>query len=96
MHDGFELEVIALVDTGSEVNLIRRNLLPDKYLQPPREKVLLKAANKTGLGGGHNEVKGNLVVEGFDIDSKSNTSVTLKLMPMMRILMLMSSSPMNG
>ena len=79
MHDGFELEVIALVDTGSEVNLIRRNLIPDKYLLPPREKVLLKAANQTGLGAGHREVRGNLVVEGFDIDSKSNTSVTLTI-----------------
>ena len=57
MHDGFELDVIALVDTGSEVNLIRRNLIPEKYLLPPREKVLLKAANQTGLGGGHREVR---------------------------------------
>ena len=79
MPDCFELDVIALVDTCYEVNLIRRNLIPEKYLLPPREKVLLKAANQTGLGAGHREVRSNLIVEGFDMESKGNTSVTLKI-----------------
>ena len=35
LRDGSTIPMVALVDTGSEVNLVRRNLLPLHHLGPP-------------------------------------------------------------
>ena len=60
----------ALIDTGAEVNLIRRGLCDAKYNRPAEKKLCLMAANNQRLGGGENEVEMELHFEGVD----SNTN----------------------
>ena len=70
--------VSALVDTGSEVNLVRRNFVPPEFLHTPHDRVELKAANQTDLGGVHQEVVGRLIFQGSEVDSKDPSSIGIR------------------
>ena len=70
-----KIPVRVLIDTRSEVNLVRRDLIPQQFLTFPMERVLLTAANQTGLGGDLQEVRCTLTMQGFEVDSKGLTPV---------------------
>ena len=62
--------VQALIDTGSEVNLIRQGLLLAKSFRPTANPVTFLAANQTMVEGGRLEVEGKLLMEGCEVDTK--------------------------
>ena len=68
-------ECRALIDTGAEVNLIKRGLCDPKYNRESQRKLRLMAANNQRLGGGETEVEMKLRFEG--VDSESNESVVV-------------------
>ncbi len=41
----------ALVDTGAEVNIIKKGLIPQEYLQKDSNPLALRGANETKLKG---------------------------------------------
>jgi hypothetical protein len=45
----------ALIDTGCELNLIKRGLLPLKYFKAPKTSIRLVTANGSQLGGGNRQ-----------------------------------------
>ena len=46
-----------LIDTGAEVNLIRRGSLPEAYFRPARRPLVLATANGSRMEGGAQEAK---------------------------------------
>jgi hypothetical protein len=52
-----------LVDTGAEVNLVRRDRLPQAYFQPSRRPLALATADGTPMEGGSQEAKLELVFQ---------------------------------
>ena len=54
----------ALVDTGSDINLIRRDLVPQQCLVPSRRPMCILAANQMSMGGDHRELQGTLIIRG--------------------------------
>ena len=67
---GTKRAISLLVDTGSEVNLIRENLLPPDCFSPAEHPIRMTAANHSSLSGGQLVVTGTVSFEGTDIDSK--------------------------
>ena len=59
-----------LVDTGSEVNLVRRGLINPFYFTNPLDTLVLTAANQLGLGGNHREVHCEVLLKATDVESK--------------------------
>ena len=55
--DGTKKKMKALVDTGAEVNVIRRDLVDPSLLKPSPHPIRLGAANSTQLCGGFHEVE---------------------------------------
>ena len=56
--------VRALVDTGAEVNIIRRGVIPDNFLQKDSHPLTLRGANETKLKGGNLCIRGVCTMEG--------------------------------
>ena len=52
--------VHALIDTGCELNLIKRGLLPLRYFRSPKTSIRLVTANGSQLGGGTKQTVQNL------------------------------------
>ena len=75
VKDGVRFSVSALVDTGSEVNLVRKGLVDPKYLRPCGPEVSFVAVNKQGLGGNHNHLSCELSFQGCERDTKEKTTV---------------------
>ena len=72
-----DVRAVALVDTGSEMNLVRRSLLPPSCFNPAVTKGNFRAANQTLVPGGEFESTFNLVMDGTEIDL--GTKITLEL-----------------
>jgi hypothetical protein len=68
-------EVRIFIDTGSEVNLIRRGILARDQLQPARRPVRLWAANSGTLSGGTLEAPVHLRFVGSEVDKKKEKSL---------------------
>ena len=77
--DGKDVPVEALVDTGSEVNLVRRGLIANECFQQSRPDLRLVGINQVSLGGGHREVRCKIWLDGIDIESKASTMISLPL-----------------
>ena len=67
---GREQEITVLVDTGAEVNLIRRGLLPEGELQPVVKPLKFTTASSDRLEGGKRKAEGTLRLQGIDPDTK--------------------------
>jgi hypothetical protein len=65
-----KLEAKALVDTGAQTSLIRRDLLPDTCYRRARRPLLLKTASGEALAGGADEVELRLTFSAVTDDDK--------------------------
>ena len=70
LGDGTLVELTALVDTGSEANLIRRDLVDSRYTESCGTKVGFWAVNNQSLGGNHRKLTCKLLIEGVEVDTK--------------------------
>jgi hypothetical protein len=61
----------ALVDTGAEVNVIRRGMVPSEFLTLNDRPITLSGADSTMLNGGKMGAEGTAVLEGVEIDTNS-------------------------
>ena len=68
---GFEQDLTVLIDTGAEVNLVRKGLLPDWVMQPVEKPMKFTTASSERLEGGKRQVVGTLHFQGVDPDTKS-------------------------
>ena len=75
LHDGSEKGVLALVDTGAEVNLIRRGLIADEYFRESPVPMTFRTADQAIMEGGIMEVPGNLILRATDVDTKRTEQV---------------------
>ena len=66
---GEQIPLRILIDTGAEINLIRRNLLSPEYLQPLDKPITLTAANAGQLAGGDQKAEGVLHFRGIEVDT---------------------------
>ena len=66
---GGQYAVKVLVDTGAEVNLIRKGLLPSENLQDMTRPLVLTAANAGPLAGGDKSTQGLLYLRGVEVDT---------------------------
>ena len=73
------VKATALVDTGCEVNLIRKSLIPPQYFQPAREPARFWAANQTRMSGGSLEADLIFKIHGSDVDSKGPTELAMSI-----------------
>ena len=76
LKDGTEVPVSALVDTGSEVNLIREGLLEPRHTRPCGPEVRFCAVNKQPLGDVHRQVACQLVLNGTEQDTETPCQVS--------------------
>lgn len=60
----------ALVDTGAEINVIRRGLIPEDHTHPNNRPITMTAADATPLNGGKMGVSGTAVIGGSEVDTK--------------------------
>ena len=72
--DGAQVRV--LVDTGAEVCLIKKGLLPDLVVERAEKPLRLFAANNQPLPGGRHVVRVELQFTAVDIDSQKRMLVT--------------------
>ena len=68
-----------LVDTGAEVNLIRRGLLPDRCFRATNKPIRFVAANRTTVPGGRYEVDAVLCFAGVEPDSGVKYEMPLEI-----------------
>jgi hypothetical protein len=53
-------KVRALIDTGAQINVIRRGLFPEESLQQAKKPLMLTLADGQAFGGGHKEIAATL------------------------------------
>ena len=70
MRDGTRVKVSALVDTGSEVNLVRRGLLDDCHSRPCWPGMSFYTVNQQSLGGNHRQVSCDLIMQVVEQDTE--------------------------
>ena len=75
MRDGSELDIRALVDTGSEVNLVRRGLVPYHLFRASARPKRFVTASHAVLEGGTEEVPCDLIMAGVDVDTRQKAEV---------------------
>ena len=75
LADGCELSMLALIDTGAEVALVRRGLIPDRYFRRSDKPMNFVTANRTILEGGKVEVGCTLCLEGKNVELGAKESV---------------------
>ena len=75
MRDGTRVKVSALVDTGSEVNLVRRGLLDDCHSRPCGPGVSFYALNQQLLGGNQRQVSCDLIMQVVEQDTEGRHKV---------------------
>ena len=73
-----------LVDTGAEVNLIRRGIVPPHYWSPAEMPLKLVAANNQRLPGGRNVATVYLQFSAVESDSRKKVSITAPTPHIMR------------
>lgn len=61
----------ALIDTGAEINVIRKGLIPSELTHQNLRPITLTAAEANPLTGGKMGVSGTAVLGGAEIDSES-------------------------
>ena len=76
LGDGTLVELTALVDTGSEANLIRRDLVESRYTESCGTKVGFWAVNNQSLGGNHRKLTCKLLIEGVEVDTKGKRTMS--------------------
>ncbi len=64
MVDDHVFPVRALVDTGAEVNIIRKGVIPENFLQKDSHPLTLRGANETKIKGGNLCIRGTCTMEG--------------------------------
>ena len=69
MDDGEVFEVEALIDTGAQVNLIRRGIIPEKYFGKSMRPRRFVTASKKGMDGGLTDVSCSIFLSGNDMDT---------------------------
>ena len=62
-------EIVALVDTGAEINLVRSSLLPRQVTHTVYPPLSFTTANKGSLSGGDREASGLIHFQGRDPES---------------------------
>ena len=76
---GFTTTMNALIDTGSDINLIKRGLVPTSHLSPPGRQICILAANNMTFGGDHHQFKGWITVQGRPIPSHLQDTTNIPL-----------------
>jgi len=69
----------ALVDTGAEVSVIRKDLVEQKHLRPSAHPVRLDAANSTQLCGGFHDVEVILGFQATEMEQSRPTNLRIPL-----------------
>ena len=69
-------EIVALVDTGAEINLIRSSLLPREVTRSVYPPLSFTTANKGSLQGGDREASGFVHFQGRDPESNTKQKLT--------------------
>ena len=79
-YDGSVVGLKVLIDTGAQVNIIRRGLVPYTLFQPSFHPVSFITASSQGLEGGQYEVGCELIIDGIDqstlLPAAAVTSIT--------------------
>ena len=69
--DGEECQALALVDSGAEVCLVRKGLLPDSALSAATSPLRIVTANSEPIDGGDREADVEIRFNGIDVEKKS-------------------------
>ena len=75
LANGSGLEILALVDTGPEVNLVRKGLLDERHFNRTRNPKRFVAADQGIMEGGLLELPCELLLQGTDVDTGRATQV---------------------
>jgi hypothetical protein len=73
--DGEKFQAKALVDTGAEVSLIKKDLVPEKFFTPAKNPLRLVAANNQKLSGGSLEVVAELQLQARNLENRDKLSI---------------------
>ena len=76
-ENGTSREVLALVDPGAEVNLIRRDIVDPKMFHDSAHPVRLGVANSTKLMGGGKDVHTLLSMKGVEMDTTQKVELRI-------------------
>ena len=65
----------ALIDTGAEVNIIKKGIIPQEYLQTDSNPLVLRGANEGKLKGGNLCIRGQGIMDGKTIEGQQPVRV---------------------
>jgi hypothetical protein len=68
-------EFQALIDTGAEVDVIKRGIIRHKFLFACDEPITISAADSSKLDGGSLCVNGTAFINGFEVDTKNQAEI---------------------
>ncbi len=69
LRDGSEINISALVDTGSEVNIVRRGLIDPRHTSACGPEIQFCTVNKQSLGRNHRRLSCDIILSGADQDT---------------------------
>jgi hypothetical protein len=75
LRDGSEINILALVDTGSEVNIVRRGLVDPRHTSECGLEIHFCAVNKQSLGRNHRRLSCDIILSGVDQDKGARMEV---------------------
>jgi hypothetical protein len=76
LRDGSEINILALVDTGSEVNIVRGGLIDPRHTSACGPEIHICAVNKQSLGRDHRRLSCDIVFLGFDQDTGARVELS--------------------
>ena len=93
LANGEEVRALALVDTGAEVNLVRRGLVDEGLFRRSENPRRLVVANQSDMVGGLMEVECELQMKGSDVDTGESLVVACPIVcydAVLRVDMILS------
>lgn len=76
VDEKFQVECNALIDTGSEVNLFRKGLIPHEYTHQAEAPIKLMAANHQCLDGGKSAIRVLMDLQGVGVENHEKEVLT--------------------
>jgi hypothetical protein len=76
MSDGTTFPIMALVDTGAEINLLGKSLIPHRYWRTSTRPRSFVTADQSRMAGGTLEITCGVIFEGVEMDQGRKKRVT--------------------
>ena len=79
LSDGSTVMLQVLVDTGSEVNIIKKGLVGDRLFSRSANPIRFLTASSSVLEGGEKEMSCNVLIDGIEVENKTQARAVVPI-----------------